>query len=155
MNIENLHESLKAEEVLNIHPIIREAFNNYKDAKLEKLSIFFYNNASQTALNVNGYAFRKDGDTFGFPESEDYLMNIMKSSFQMFCGKLKNNLMFLDFFNEFYVLVDEKDADEYINALFTKEGHHLITDNDFSPFKNRILCFSNSEELEEYILHRI
>ena len=155
MNIGKIHETLKAREILEFSPLLKEAFDNYEDAKLKKLSIFFYNAKSQSSLFVPNHQFVTKSETFGFPEKETYMMNFMKSSFQMFCGKMKEAFMFLDFNNYFYVLVKEEDLEVYINSLFTKEDRHLIIDNDFLPFRNDIKRFFNQEEFEEYTLQKI
>lgn len=141
MNIENLHGTLKAGDILDIHPTIKEAFNNYEDAKLKKLSIFFYNNTSQVLLAVKGYSFNNKNEEC----EENYQMNYFNSTFQMFCGKIGiDRLLFVDFVNMVFIYVKEPDLDAYM-SLFLNENRPLVTDNDFKPFKDMILSFKNNQ----------
>ena len=151
MNIDNLHTTLKAEDVLNISPIIRKGFNNYEDAKLKRLSIFNYNLKSQSYIEVPGYEFikveMKDDKIVHLPEKFD-MINMFKSVFQLFCGKIDDSLLFIDFGNLFCFFIRENLLDEYINSIFLNQERKDITENDLQPFKKQIMKCSVLDDFD-------
>jgi hypothetical protein len=156
MNIDGFHNALLARDILDVSPLIKKAFNDGDDGKMKRLSLLFYNSKSLSSLYVPGHKFiQKNGSSFRFYDDEDYIMNFMKSTFQVHCGKIDGKLLFLDFCNESRILVEEESLDDYVNALFTRETVHELIDNDFIPFRDLVRRYSNVEEFDEYSLERV